>query len=57
MEAALPQNEQIQGETYKPHDRIKVYITKVERTTRGPQVIVSRTHPGLLTPTIRNGST
>ena len=28
--------------------RIKVYITKVERTTRGPQVIVSRTHPGLL---------
>jgi transcription termination/antitermination protein NusA len=48
VEAALPQNEQIQGETYRPHDRIKVYITKVERTTRGPQVIVSRTHPGLL---------
>lgn len=48
VEAALPVNEQIQGETYKPHDRIKVYITKVERTTRGPQVIVSRTHPGLL---------
>lgn len=48
VEAALPVNEQIQGEVYKPHDRIKVYITKVERTTRGPQVIVSRTHPGLL---------
>ncbi|MEK5231169.1 transcription termination factor NusA [Lysinibacillus sp. FSL K6-0232] len=48
VEAALPVNEQIQGETYQPHDRIKVYITKVERTTRGPQVIVSRTHPGLL---------
>ncbi|MBD8520040.1 transcription termination factor NusA [Lysinibacillus sp. FSL R7-0073] len=48
VEAALPVNEQIQGETYHPHDRIKVYITKVERTTRGPQVIVSRTHPGLL---------
>ncbi|MCL1695424.1 MULTISPECIES: transcription termination factor NusA [unclassified Lysinibacillus] len=48
VEAALPQNEQIQGESYHPHDRIKVYITKVERTTRGPQVIVSRTHPGLL---------
>ncbi|MFJ3387295.1 MULTISPECIES: transcription termination factor NusA [Lysinibacillus] len=48
VEAALPQNEQIQGETYHPHERIKVYITKVERTTRGPQVIVSRTHPGLL---------
>lgn len=48
VEAALPQNEQIQGEVFHPHDRIKVYITKVERTTRGPQVIVSRTHPGLL---------
>ena len=44
----LPAGEQIQEETYKPHDRIKVYITKVERTSRGPQVFVSRTHPGLL---------
>lgn len=48
VEAALPVNEQIQGEVYKPQSRIRVYITKVERTTRGPQVIVSRTHPGLL---------
>ncbi|WP_391121358.1 transcription termination factor NusA [Psychrobacillus sp. L3] len=48
VEAVLPVNEQIQTETYRPHDRIKVYITKVERTTRGPQVFVSRTHPGLL---------
>lgn len=48
VEAALPLNEQIQGEVYKPQSRIRVYITKVERTTRGPQVIVSRTHPGLL---------
>lgn len=48
VEAALPVNEQIQGEVYKPTSRIRVYITKVERTTRGPQVIVSRTHPGLL---------
>lgn len=48
IEAVLPQNEQIPGEVYKPHDRIKVYITKVERTSRGPQVFVSRTHPGLL---------
>ena len=36
------------NETYKPHDRIKVYITKVEKTTKGPQIYVSRTHPGLL---------
>ncbi|MCZ8535648.1 transcription termination factor NusA [Paenisporosarcina quisquiliarum] len=48
VEAVLPVNEQIQTETYRPHERIKVYITKVERTTRGPQVFVSRTHPGLL---------
>lgn len=48
VEAALPVNEQMQGEVYKPTTRIRVYITKVERTTRGPQVIVSRTHPGLL---------
>lgn len=48
VEAVLPANEQIPTETYRPHDRIKVFITKVERTTRGPQVFVSRTHPGLL---------
>lgn len=48
VEAVLPSSEQIQTENYAPHDRIKVYITKVERTARGPQVFVSRTHPGLL---------
>ena len=36
------------NERYKPHDRIKVFITKVEKTTKGPQIFVSRTHPGLL---------
>ncbi len=48
VEAVLPMTEQIVSESFKPHDRIKVYITKVERTSRGPQVFVSRTHPGLL---------
>ncbi|WP_342509539.1 transcription termination factor NusA [Sporosarcina sp. FSL K6-2383] len=48
VEAVLPIGEQIPTESYQPHDRIKVYITKVERTSRGPQVFVSRTHPGLL---------
>lgn len=48
VEAVLPMTEQIPAESYEPHDRIKVYITKVERTSRGPQVFVSRTHPGLL---------
>lgn len=48
IEALLSQSEQMPNETYKPHDRIKVYITKVEKTTKGPQIFVSRTHPGLL---------
>ncbi|RBN39017.1 transcription termination/antitermination protein NusA, partial [Priestia megaterium] len=48
IEALLPQSEQMPNEQYKPHDRIKVYITKVEKTTKGPQIYVSRTHPGLL---------
>lgn len=48
IEAILPANEQMPNEQYKPHDRIKVFITKVEKTTKGPQIFVSRTHPGLL---------
>ncbi len=48
IEAILPSSEQMPNEVYKPHDRIKVYITKVEKTTKGPQIFVSRTHPGLL---------
>lgn len=48
IEAILSQNEQMPNETYRPHDRIKVYLTKVEKTTKGPQIFVSRTHPGLL---------
>ncbi|MBE6182791.1 MAG: transcription termination/antitermination protein NusA [Bacillus sp. (in: Bacteria)] len=48
VEALLPPSEQAANEHYQPHDRIKVYITKVEKTTKGPQIFVSRTHPGLL---------
>jgi transcription termination/antitermination protein NusA len=48
IEAILPANEQMPNEHYKPHDRIKVFITKGEKTTKGPQIFVSRTHPGLL---------
>lgn len=48
IEAILPTNEQMPNEHYKPHDRIKVFLTKVEKTTKGPQIFVSRTHPGLL---------
>lgn len=48
VEALLPQSEQMPNETYRPHDRIKVYITKVENAKKGPMITVSRTHPGLL---------
>lgn len=48
VEALLPVSEQMPNETYKHNDRIKAYITKVEKTTKGPQILISRTHPGLL---------
>ncbi len=47
-EAQLVQNEQMPGEQYKNGDRIKTYIVDVKKTTKGPQILVSRTHPGLL---------
>ncbi|RKN86481.1 transcription termination factor NusA [Paenibacillus ginsengarvi] len=48
VEAVLPLSELMQGEKFKHQDRIKAFITKVENTTKGPQIILSRTHPGLL---------
>ncbi|MHC1715967.1 MAG: transcription termination factor NusA [Acidaminococcaceae bacterium] len=47
-EAILMPNEQIPGEIYQHHDRIKTYIVEVKKTNKGPQIMVSRTHPGLL---------
>jgi len=47
-EAILTPQEQMPGEEYRPHDRIKAYIVEVKKTTKGPQILVSRTHPGLL---------
>jgi len=47
-EAFLPPSEQMPGETYQVNNRIKVYITEVKKTTKGPQITVSRTHPGLV---------
>ncbi len=47
-EALLPANEQIRGETLTEGDRIKVYVVEVRNSTRGPQVLISRTHPGLV---------
>jgi len=47
-EAILPPNEQMPGDDYQVNNRVKVYITEVKKTTKGPQVMVSRTHPGLV---------
>ena len=47
-EAMLSLNEQVRGETLRDGDRVKVYVVEVRRSTRGPQVLISRTHPGLV---------
>ncbi|MHA0856006.1 transcription termination factor NusA [Paenibacillus sp. CMAA1364] len=48
VEALLPLNELMPNEKFKHGERVKSYITKVENTTKGPQIMLSRTHPGLL---------
>lgn len=48
IEAVLAPTEQIAGEEYQIFDRIKTYIVEVKKTAKGPQIMVSRTHPGLL---------
>lgn len=48
VEAAMSTRNQIEGEVYRTHDRIKVYVSNVENATKGPQVFVSRTHPNLI---------
>ncbi len=48
IEALLPITEIMPTEKFKQQDRVKAYITKVENTTKGPQIMLSRTHPGLL---------
>ena len=47
-EALLPANEQIRGEVLTEGQSIKVYVVEVRNSTRGPQVLISRTHPGLV---------
>ena len=47
-EGILSANEQVPGERYKINDRLKVYIMDVKKTTKGPQVFLSRSHPGLV---------
>ena len=47
-DAILTESEQIKGENFRPTDRVKLYVLKVEDTTRGPRITVSRTHPELV---------
>ena len=47
-EAVLPGQEQIPGESFSLRDRIKGYVLDVKKITKGPQVLLSRTHPGFL---------
>ncbi len=47
-EALLPHREQVPRENYRQGDRARVYISEVKMSTKGPQIIVSRTHPGVV---------
>ena len=48
VEALMPQSEQVPYERANPGTRVKAYIVEVRRSERGPQIVVSRTHPGLV---------
>lgn len=48
VDAILSENEQVKGEVFRPTERIKVYILEVKSTSKGPKVLVSRTHPELV---------
>ena len=47
-DAMLTENEQVKGEKFEPTERIKLYIVEVKNTTKGPKILVSRTHPELV---------
>jgi len=62
-EAILPRNQQVPGERYRTHDKVRAYVMEVKKTSRGPQIVVSRTHRNMLrrlleyeVPEIYNGS-
>ena len=48
VDAILTEGEQIEGEVFKPTERIKLYILEVKSTSKGPKILVSRTHPDLV---------
>ena len=48
VDAMLTENEQVTGEVFQPTERIKLYVVEVKNTTKGPKILVSRTHPELV---------
>lgn len=48
VEAVLPPAEQVHSERYQPGERLKAYVLEVRKTTKGPQITLSRSHPGLV---------
>ena len=48
VDAILNENEMVKGEVFRPTERIKVYILEVKDTSKGPKIMVSRTHPELV---------
>lgn len=47
-EATLPRSQMMPGERYRAHDKVRAYVLEVRKTTRGPQIIVSRSHKNML---------
>jgi N utilization substance protein A len=47
-EAVITEREQLPGERYNPGDRLRAYMLEVKKTAKGPQILLSRTHPGFL---------
>lgn len=47
-DAMLTENEQVKGEVFEPTERVKLYVVEVKNTTKGPKILVSRTHPELV---------
>ncbi|MBI5348991.1 MAG: transcription termination factor NusA, partial [Chloroflexi bacterium] len=53
-EAVMPRNQQVPGESYRAHDKLRAYVLEVKKSSRGPQIIVSRTHKNMLRRLLEN---
>jgi N utilization substance protein A len=53
-EAVMPRNQMIGGERYRTHDKLRAYVLEVRKSSRGPQIIVSRTHKNMLKRLLEN---